>query len=644
MPEGYYLFLLKKIITNFSIHKIVSHFPFFLVVSILLFSISCGTLKEINKEDPIVTTYINLVNSTEDKIKVRIAVPQISTEEVIFKIPFLIPGTYQVQHFGTFLENLKALDINGNSLPVQKISKDEWKILKANQIRVITYEVEDTFDTAKNETIFSPTGTSFEKNQTYLLNLYACIGYVDNSENYRNVVTVTYPKFMKEGSSAEINKKTIEYENKKETTYSFDSYNEMVDNPIIVANSKLDTIKLSTLTATVQLHSDIKYQRLKSYIPTIERTLSVQQHFLSEFNIPQTYHLQLYLSNSSFTNGRGYGALEHRNTTTIVLPAAATEEKIKEELQSIISHEFFHTITPLQLHSDLLEGSGYNALLSSQHLWLYEGVTEYMAILSQIQGALLDTEEFYQIVTKKINIAQQYELDSSLVTISKHILETPYKKEYPNFYAKGCLVAMCLDLLIRDRTSGEKSLLDIIQILANKHQNQPFKEDHLFKELEKLTFPVITSFIKKHIINNEPIDYKSILQLVGLDLERKKVPASYFQYNTLSYIRKSSDDETLLFTMACLDNTFYKEQNILPGDILVSVNEKKYYAKDIIELIKTSRTWKEGHHVVFKIERNGIIKEKEVNMEQAFHIEKTIQLSDNLTVFKNKLRKKWLNN
>jgi predicted metalloprotease with PDZ domain len=45
-----------------------------------------------------------------------------------------------------------------------------------------------------------------------------------------------------------------------------------------------------------------------------------------------------------------------------------------------VTHEFFHIVTPLSIHSKEIQDFDYNDKMS-EHLWMYEGVTEYFANL-----------------------------------------------------------------------------------------------------------------------------------------------------------------------------------------------------------------------------------------------------------------------
>jgi predicted metalloprotease with PDZ domain len=89
----------------------------------------------------------------------------------------------------------------------------------------------------------------------------------------------------------------------------------------------------------------------------------------------------LYLSSLTEEDAKGFGALEHPTATTVVLPEVMPKEELVKSMMDVVSHEFFHIVTPLSIHSKEIQDFDYNDPKMSQHLWMYEGVTEYFANL-----------------------------------------------------------------------------------------------------------------------------------------------------------------------------------------------------------------------------------------------------------------------
>ena len=162
----------------------------FLLITISVFFIGCTSTKTTNNDlavsNPIETS-LNLINVTNDKVPVVINPGRFTTETEIYRIPKVVQGTYSVSNFGRYIENFKAIDYKGNELPSSKLDDNSWSISNASQLDIITYEVNDTFDTESSggiggENPFSPAGTNIEPTN-YVLNLHGFIGYFDSLKN-----------------------------------------------------------------------------------------------------------------------------------------------------------------------------------------------------------------------------------------------------------------------------------------------------------------------------------------------------------------------------------------------------------------------------------------------------------------------------
>ena len=168
------------------------------------------------------------------------------------------------------------------------------------------------------------------------------------------------------------------------------------------------------------------------------------------------------------------GALEHHTSTTVVFVDQMQPEELTQSLVDVVSHEFFHTLTPLNIHSEEIHNFEYNTPLMSKHLWMYEGTTEYFANLFQINQGLIDEQNFYNRILEKLNYSKRYDDKMSFTEMSSKIDE-PYQTNYGNVYQKGALINMCLDIIIRENSNGEKG---ICQLCKNLQRNM-VKKNHL---------------------------------------------------------------------------------------------------------------------------------------------------------------------
>lgn len=80
----------------------------------------------------------------------------------------------------------------------------------------------------------------------------------------------------------------------------------------------------------------------------LEKMVVAQKKFLGDMNTNKKYAIMLYLSGGDGPGIKGYGALEHHESTSVVLPEAMSKEAIDKAITDVVSHEFFHTVNPLK--------------------------------------------------------------------------------------------------------------------------------------------------------------------------------------------------------------------------------------------------------------------------------------------------------
>ena len=250
-------------------------------------------------------------------------------------------------------------------------------------------------------------------------------------------------------------------------------------------------------------------------MPEIQKMIVAQKKFLGDINNTPKYAILTYITTYGKDDARGIGALEHNKSTTAVFMQTMSSN----DLIQVISHEFFHTLTPLNIHSKEIHDFDFNNPKMSAHLWMYEGVTEYFANLFQVNQGLISEDEFFAHMAEKESLASKlYPKEVSFTEMSKNVLDPEMQEIYPNVYQKGALLAMCIDLIIRDKSNGQKGILDLMRQLSNMYgPTKPFDDAELIPTITKLTYPEVGDFIQKYIVKGEPIDYAKFLKLAGVE-------------------------------------------------------------------------------------------------------------------------------
>ena len=556
--------------------------------------------------------FIDLVNVDKDKVKVEISPAKINSESTVFYIPRIIPGTYSSDDFGKFVTEIQAYTKSGQLLPISKLDNNSWQINEASKLNKITYLVNDTFDIENEHDIFSPSGTNILKDKNYLLNLHGFVGYFKETKEMPYVLSVVHTENVSRATSHEtilgINPKLKKNKTDQVDSFYYNRYAEVVDDPILYANQDIETFKVNDIEVILSVYSPNKIHTAKELLPSMKKMMTAQKNFMGTINSTKKYSILLYLSEYNQTDAQGFGALEHNNSTVVVMPEAYPKEALEKSLIDIVAHEFFHIITPLTVHSKEIHNFDYNDPKMSEHLWMYEGTTEYFAQLFQVKENLISKEEFFKRIVKKVERSHSFDDNMSFTKMSKNILVEPYKENYENVYYKGALISMCIDILIKEKSNGEKGILDLMKSLSNRYgAKRPFLDEELIAVVTAFTYPEIGDFLNTHVVGKEPINYADFFQHVGLEYGTSTLPTEYFKEDEETpYIRANQAENKIYFGPNVSKSSFFQELELQENDVLVAINGKKYDLNNARYLFEVSKQWVRGTLVIFTINRNGM--------------------------------------
>ena len=606
---------------------------FLFIFSILFFS--CKSAQSLHNSKTIIEVNIDLNNVKNDKVLVEMVVPKIQTEEIVYYFPKIIPGTYSEDNYGEFIENLQAFDIHGLSLSIVKVDSNSWKICNAKTLNKITYLVNDTFDVEFNHKIFSPAGTNISPDN-YLLNTHGFIGYFTEFKETSYQLNIAHPENLFGATSM------IDLD-KSEGNDIFKTfrYANLVENPIIYSKPNFTKFNIKGLEILISIFSPNNKITAASITPKMKQMILAQKKFLKKFNTTKKYSILIYLSELKKTDPKGFGALEHPTVTTVVLPEMMELSELGEQLKDIVSHEFFHIITPLTIHSKEIHDFDYNIPKMSKHLWMYEGVTEYFANLFQVNQGLITENDFYKRIETKIENAGTMNDTIPFTVMSAKVLENPYKNEYPNVYEKGALIAMCLDIQLRESSKGKTGILDLMRKLSNEFGvKKAFNDADLFSIIAKISNDEkIKNFLETYVSGSKPISYLAFLKKVGITPSISNKTGNIFLKDNIPCIIVNEKTKEISIAPNVDLSEFYTNLGIQKNDIIITINNKKYNSDNIYELINESENWKNNDQVVFKIKRKSKLIELKGRIILPMEPSKMLEVTDNS---KKALKDAWL--
>ncbi len=586
---------------------------------------------------------IDLTRTKEDKLPVEILTPKINAEEVEYHMPKIVPGTYSISDFGRFIVEFKAFDKQEKELKVKKISTNKWIIEDAFNLFKITYWVEDSFDDFSgygSNKLFEPGGTCIDKeNEVYVLNTFGFIGYLEGEKFKPFELTIQHSEAIKGATSLE----KMDAQPTSDT-YIASNYNFLADAPIMYSRPNFASKEIAGANVLISIYTPNNLLSAEDILDNIDDLMEAQAAYLGGKLPVDRYVYLIYLFDKSTFSG-AWGALEHSYSSFYSLPEM-NSEKISSTIRGVAAHEFFHIVTPLNIHSEEIHHFNYIEPKMSQHLWLYEGVTEYSSIHVQVKHDLYGLNEFLEELRYKMLEQEEYKVDIPYTTFSQNILEPENESRYGDVYAGGALIAMCLDLTILKSTDGKKDLQWLLRELSIEYGPQkPFKDDELFDKIQQLTNQEVGHFLKSHISDTEPLPYKKILGWAGINYrnegEEESITAGKFT-------PELNDDREIYIADTEAMNDFGNKLNLQTGDVLLEWNGDKISLDTFSEVMEKFYTdTKKGDKVEVMVRResNGKIKKKKLRakaMVVTVPIKYELSLEENPTEDQIAIRTAWL--
>ena len=549
---------------------------------------------------------IDLVNIKDDKVLVKVLAPTFSSSEVIYQIPKTVPGTYSADNYGKYIEDFKAFDKNGKELTVTHTDENTWKISNAKSLTSVTYYVNDTYDTETGrgfgkEEVFSPAGTNILEGKNFMLNNHGFVGYFQGNPDVNYTVTINHPSDMFGSTSL-----TDEDASNSSDVFKVKRYFDFVDNPIMYCKPDTETFTVDGMQILFSVYSPSGVHTAKTLLPDLEKMMRAQKAFLGSINSNKKYSVLLYLSDMKKNDAKGFGALEHHTSTTVVFPEMMPKDMLGKQLIDVVSHEFFHIVTPLSIHSKEIQFFDYNNPKMSKHLWMYEGVTEYFANLFQINQGLITEEEFYDRMNGKIDNASRMNDTMPFTEMSANVLVEPYKTQYLNVYEKGALIGMCIDIIIREKSNGERGILDLMKKLSQEYGvEKPFDDEELFPKIVSLTYPEVGDFLNTYVAGNTPIPYNEFFAKMGVGTGKISVPSNPFIKGQSPFITVIPDTKEIKVVPNMELSDLMNSVGVKGGDIILAINDKSYNLDNIYDMVMEAQNWKNDDDISIKIKRDG---------------------------------------
>ncbi len=499
-----------------------------------------------------------------------------------FALPAWIPGSYMIREFARHVVSIRAESRN-RAVALEKLDKHTWRA----------------------GPVAGPLAVSCE---VYAWDLSVRGAHLDDRHAFFNGACVFLRVLGQEHAPCEleiVRPAGARYRNWRVATamsrkgakpygfgaYVASDYDELIDHPV-----EMGEFTLASFRAGGVSHDIVITGRHAADTRRLQRDLKrLCGHHIRFFGEPAPIKHYVFLVTAV---GEGYGGLEHRASTALLcsrddLPREG-ETEVSERYRTflgLVSHEYFHTwnvkrIKPAAFVPYDLDRENYTTLL-----WAFEGITSYYDDLALVRCGLIGKKDYLELLGRSITTylrtpgrAKQSLAESSFDAWIKYYRQD---ENSPNaivsYYDKGSHVALCLDLLIRDKTRGRKSLDDVMRALWRRHglTGVGVEEDGIERLAGEATGLKLERRFDDWLRSARELPLKALLATHGVEMELRAAesaqdkggkPAGSKNAAGLAMLgiraRAQGDDTAVTHV---LEGGAAQEAGIAAGDLLVAV-------------------------------------------------------------------------
>lgn len=432
-------------------------------------------------------------------------------------LPTWIPGSYLVREFAKHIESVKAYDEAGRLLTITKFEKNKWRLHNTDhELITVEYDVY-AYD-------LSVRGAYVDQQRLYVNPACVCLG-LEQQENIACEAEVFVPEALQHFSIA-TGLKTKSLVAGRYTLYAKD-YMQFIDSPFELAVQDRFTFNVENIPHEFVISGKhtTNLTRLQQDIEKICRT-EIQMFGSAPFS---NYVFM------TIATGSSYGGLEHPNSTSLITPRDDLPQLNEPEEPSsayqrflgLCSHEYFHSwlvkyIRPENFAHYDLNKEGYTSLL-----WVFEGFTSYYDDLILLRSGVISKASYLSLLKAQIDRYLQNP-GRRIQSVTESSFDTWIKFYRPDentnnagtsYYNKGALVALCLDLSLRNHGSSLDALMRCLY--ENAQQGKQVNEKTIFELCQKLTGEDWTERLSFLIHTTEELPIEELLSSMGVSYQLK---------------------------------------------------------------------------------------------------------------------------
>jgi predicted metalloprotease with PDZ domain len=426
-------------------------------------------------------------------VRVTMKILRNTADEIDVSMPTWNPGSYRLQPHYRNVRNFTARTTD--RAPFRQLDEMTWRIQAGKRDVTVEYEVGVPSDRLDKDHYF------FEGPSLYM--------YVVDGKDAPCRVSFKLPEGWKVGTGLD----------SKDGWYSARDYDTFIDCPTELGRFALHEFQQDGVRYEIVVHSIGDYD-VQGLIDCCRKIVKSQNAMFG--GAPFDRYVFLF----HFRKGMGGGGLEHLNSTNITLGYDFVKSNIWN-VASITSHEYFHLWNVKRIRPKELGPFDYTGVVRSRHLWLMEGVTSYYGDLTLARTGIWDEARYFRHLADEIQIHNDNP-DRKVTSVERASERVWDRTDWPrvDYYNKGELLGLLLDLKIRLITENQKNFDDVMRYLYDRYVVKGggpigvgFEQTGILKAINAVSGSDFTDFYKRYIQGVEDLPFEEILKEAGLDVK-----------------------------------------------------------------------------------------------------------------------------
>ena len=276
---------------------------------------------------------------------------------------------------------------------------------------------------------------------------------------------------------------------------------DLLRNCLFLGTHVEETVTLGDFRFVMALGNDLAAAR-PLFVGTMDKLLPA---FVETFGgLPNETKYLVVVNRAGRTDGGAFGG------SYSMLIAGPVDETSSVVWGHGVAHELLH----------FWNGHTLFPASESSEDWFKDGFTDYYTLLHRSRSGL-DTPQ--NTLRKLENAARRYVLARRLLGLGDSLREAGADKHRKRFlvYAGGALVALALDVRIREATENEKSLDDVMRAMYGEFGKTG--KAYTYEDIERTTTQVMgsdsTGFLNRYVQGAETLDLAPAFEAMGLRLD-----------------------------------------------------------------------------------------------------------------------------